>query len=249
MRRRQVRGCTDSSVYPFALAALGILGGALVIAARALAGDRPVSPVCADQRGGPADPPGRPMPGGVAGSLTVYLRSALTLRDIHSLKLTRARRWAEWLRFGLIALSITATCLSFIGAAKVSSDIAIDKGVVDFAINVLLLLLLIVIVAELAWRQGDRAHEHQRAIVVLTRFIRDLENRLREPVSPGDVELVERFGERHSLIIEILPAHTDSDYLAAKKASAEKRVEKEKIRLDGARRIEQLVGVNEGASA
>lgn len=96
--------------------------------------------------------------------------------------------------------------------------------------NVLLLLLLIVVIAELAWRQGDRSNEHQRAIVVLTSFVRDLENRLRQPVDPGDVEVVQHFGERHALIIEILPDHTDADYLAAKRATTYKNIEKSRIR-------------------
>ena len=86
------------------------------------------------------------------------------LRDIHSLKLTQTRRWAENLRFSLIALSVSATCLSFIGASTVAKDLGVGAGPVEFVIDVILLLLLLVIVAELAWRRGDRSHEHQRAM-------------------------------------------------------------------------------------
>lgn len=95
-----------------------------------------------------------------------------------------------------------------------------------------LLLLLIAVIAELAWRFGDRASEHQRAIVVLTGFIRDLENQLRQPIASSDIALVHEFGERHALIIEILPAHTDEDYIRAKKAAAKKEKAKRKIRME-----------------
>lgn len=87
-------------------------------------------------------------------------------------------------------------------------------------------------IAELAWRFGDRASEHQRAIVVLTGFIRDLENQLRQPIASTDTALVHEFGERHALIIEILPAHTDEDYIRAKKAAAKKEKAKRKIRVE-----------------
>jgi hypothetical protein len=214
-----MRGKTDQVKDPFgrgALVALGLGLGAAIIAQRA----RAASSSLARRRQLPTPKP--PLPGGAAQSLQNYLRSALTLRDIHSLKLTRTRRWAENLRFGLIALSVSATCLSFIGPTTIASDLGVDVGPVEFVIDVILLLLLLVIVAELAWRRGDRANEHQRAIVVLTSFIRDLEDRLRQPVDPTDTELTQRFAERYALIIEILPAHTDADYLDAKRAAAKK---------------------------
>ncbi len=168
--------------------------------------------------------------GGATASLESYLRSASTLRDIHSLKLSRTRRYAEWLKFGLIALSTVATCVGFIGIADIADDTGISESTVNLVFNVVLLLLLLVVIWELAWRQGDRAHEHQRALVVLTGFIHDLENQLRQPTNHGDIELVERFGERHELIIEILPPHTDADYLASKKAAARKELKKAAIK-------------------
>ena len=161
------------------------------------------------------------------------------LRDIHSLKLTQTRRWAENLRFSLIALSVSATCLSFIGASTVAKDLGVGTGPVEFVIDVILLLLLLAIVAELAWRRGDRAHEHQRAIVVLTSFIRDLEDRLRQPVDPTDTELTQRFAERYALIIEILPAHTDADYLDAKGAAASKATSKSEITRGAKRQLRE----------
>jgi hypothetical protein len=169
------------------------------------------------------------MSGGAAKSLERNYHNALMLRDIHSLKLTQTRRWAENLRFILIALSVSATCLSFIGASTIAKDLGVGTGPVEFTIDIILLLLLLVIVAELAWRRGDRANEHQRAIVVLTGFIRSLEDRLRQPVDPADTDLVHLFAERYALIIEILPAHTDADYLNAKRATAKKQASKLQI--------------------
>lgn len=173
--------------------------------------------------------PASPMSGGAAKSLERNYHNALMLRDIHSLKLTQTRRWAENLRFILIALSVSATCLSFIGASTIAKDLGVGTGPVEFTIDIILLLLLLVIVAELAWRRGDRANEHQRAIVVLTGFIRSLEDRLRQPVDPADTDLVHLFAERYALIIEILPAHTDADYLNAKRATAKKQASKLQI--------------------
>jgi hypothetical protein len=105
--------------------------------------------------------------------------------------------------------------------------------------GLILLLLLLVIVAELAWRRGDRAHEHQRAIVVLTGFIRDLEDRLHQPVEPTDIGLARRFAERYALIIEILPAHTDADYLDAKRATAKKEISKIQIARHAERQLRE----------
>jgi hypothetical protein len=180
------------------------------------------------------------LPGGARASLDTYLRSATTLRDIHSLKLSRTRRAADWLKFGLIALSTIATCVGFIGISDIASDISVSEGVVNFIFNILLLLLLLVVIWDLAWRHGDQSHEHQRAIVVLTGFIRDVENRLRQSIAEDDVQLVERFGERHELIIEVLPPHTDADYLASKKAASEKEVRKAAIRARTEERLEEI---------
>lgn len=118
-------------------------GAWVLIATRALAYDPLDRPGAVGQQGAQGNAPVAPLSGGVAESLYVYLRSALTLRDIHSLKLTRARAWAEGLRFGLITLSVTATCLSFTSAAKVAGEIGVSKGTVDFVINVLLLIVIV----------------------------------------------------------------------------------------------------------
>jgi hypothetical protein len=173
-----------------------------------------------------------PLAGGAAQSLQTYLRSALTLREIHSLKLTHAEKWSERLKFALIGISTAATCIGFVGVHDLATDLGVGDGVVNSVMNLFLLLLLIAVIAELAWRFGDRASEHQRAIVVLTGFIRDLENRLRQPIANDDTALVHEFGERHALIIEILPAHTDQDYLRAKEAAAKKDATKRKIRAE-----------------
>ncbi len=173
-----------------------------------------------------------PFSGGTAESLQTYLRSALTLRQIHSLKLTRAERWNQWLKFLLIGTSTTATCIGFIGVDDLAADLGVGGGLVNVAMNLVLLLLLIAVIGELAWRFGDRASQHQRAIVVLTVFIRDLENQLRQPIANHDPRPALQFGERHALIIEILPAHTDRDYLKAKKAAAAKDAAKRKIKAE-----------------
>ncbi|HEU4461663.1 MAG TPA: hypothetical protein VFR75_03615 [Solirubrobacterales bacterium] len=148
------------------------------------------------------------------------------------MKLTRAERWNQWLKFLLIGTSTIATCIGFIGIDDLASELNLDDGLVSVLMNLVLLLLLIAVIAELAWRFGDRASQHQRAIVVLTGFIRDLENQLREPIASYDSGLVREFGERHALIIEILPAHTDEDYLNAKKAAAKKDATKRKIKAE-----------------
>jgi hypothetical protein len=171
-----------------------------------------------------------PLPGGAAKSLQTYLRSALTLRQIHSLKLTRAEKWSQWLKFLLIGTSTIATCIGFIGIGDLAADLSVSDKLVNFMMNLFLLLLLIAVISELAWKFSDRASQHQRAIVVLTGFIRDLENRLRQPVKNDDLGLIREFGERHALIIEILPAHTDGDYIKAKEAAAEKETAKRKIK-------------------
>lgn len=177
--------------------------------------------------------PGEPaalLPGGSAQSLHTYLRSAMTLRQIHSLKLTRAEKWNQRLKFTLIGTSTVATYIGFIGVGDLAADLKVSEGFMNVVLNTFLLLLLIAVIGELAWRFGDRASQHQRAIVVLTSFIRDLENRLRQPLDNGDVTTVHEFGERHALIIEILPAHTDRDYIKAKEAASEKAVTKRKIK-------------------
>lgn len=169
------------------------------------------------------------LPGGAGGSLGTFLRSAITLREIHSVKLTRAEKRGQWLKFALIGLSTTATCIGFIGIGDLANDLNIGSKLVTVVMNAFLLLLLIAVIAELSWRFGERAAEHQRALVVLTAFIRDLENRLRQPIERGDADLVERFGERHKLLVEILPPHTDADYIRAKQATAKKDLAKRKI--------------------
>lgn len=163
-------------------------------------------------------------------SLRVYLTSAHTLRDIHSLKLTRTRRFGEVLKFALVVATAITTTIGYIGTADLARDLDLSEGLVSVVFNGLLMALLILVIAELSWRPAGRAQEHQRAIVVLTTFIRRIEDHLRFGMTDSSETLVDHVRELHRLIIEILPAHTDADYLAAKHANAKKRQKKRKIK-------------------
>lgn len=153
----------------------------------------------------------------------------MTLREIHSLKLTAARRYSGASKFGLVMVSALLTAIGFVGVGDIAHDLGIDEGPVEFAFNVLLLILLALVIQDLAWRHADHAVEHQRAIVVLTGFIRGIEDKLALEDEAALRAAVPEVHARHGLIIEILPAHTDRDYLKAKRATSKKDVKKAAI--------------------
>lgn len=156
-------------------------------------------------------------------ALENYRRNAQRLRAIHSLKLSRAQRFGFWSTTTLILLSAGATFIGFVGTDELSDAVDLNEDVFVFIFNGFLLGLLVAVIVDLSYRSKERAYEHQRALVVLTTFVREIEDVLEMPSLPSEGSgLLERFRSRYALIIEILPPHTDADFLASKEAEVDK---------------------------
>ena len=70
----------------------------------------------------------------------------------------------------------------------------------------------------LVYRFGAKSMEHNRAIVVLTGYIRDLEDmiKLQNFDDAQGVELVDAMRERYKMITETLPPSTDKEFYRSK---------------------------------
>lgn len=172
---------------------------------------------------------------GIRTSLAGYRKGAEVLRRIHSHKLSLMTQRSNQSKIVLIVASALLTFAGFTGIdrihAELSKLISISTGTVEFAFNLLLLAVLILVIVDLVYRFGDRAAAHHRSIVVLAGFIRGLDDILDQPVPSGLAgrELLVSIHERYRLVTEVLPPSTDEEYLAAKDAFQKKEARKAEI--------------------
>src|SRR4051794_15504236 len=110
-----------------------------------------------------------------------YRKKAARLRHIHSLKLTRYTRLANFTTAALVVLSASVTFFGFAGLDRLVRyarwiDSGISREATEFAFNVLLLLVVILVILDLVYRFRERAHDHNHAVVMLANFVNGLDD-------------------------------------------------------------------------
>jgi hypothetical protein len=167
----------------------------------------------------PANPDGSP----AHARALEYRKKAARLRHIHSLKLTRYRRLANFTTALLVALSATVTFFGFSGLTRLRSYARwliphISATGTEFMFNVLLLLVVVLVILDLVYRFGERASAHNHAVVMLANFVNDLDDRLEgAPSDEAMEELLRVIAARYEVMTEFLPPNTDKEYHRSKR--------------------------------
>lgn len=178
--------------------------------------------------------------------LDKYQSRAETLRQIHSDKTQTLQSRSRVYTITVIVLSAAITFLAFTGTGELQRrlagvSISISQGAIQFLINVVIFLLLVAVILDLVFRFRERSTDHWRSIVLLTAFIRDVDDLIAlEAFEDHEAEaIVREVRERYKLIGELLPPSSDKEYRSSKQRLLIKREESRK------RRLAQLTGSSE----
>lgn len=171
--------------------------------------------------------------------LASYKRFAEILRQIHSNKAFTNKRRDDIQNVVTVVVAAFLTFVGFMGTVRLRDLFAfvvnVPLIVLESVYNTLVFSVLAVVILNLIFRFNEKAAAHNRAIVILTGFIRDIDDLLKmEAFREDDVEhLLHEIRERYKSITEILPASSDKeflkskeDYIAKKKKSAEIELKK-----------------------
>lgn len=157
------------------------------------------------------------------------------LRQIHSQRMGHFLRVDRILDIGTLIVAAAATFVGFFGIPKITSLVAlvypVHSEVIDLANNVVVFFVLILSILNVAFQFKEKAHQHWRAINLLTDFVSDLDATLAVS-NMSDQEIgkeMDFINGRYKHVVDVLPPTGDDDYLKAKKALREKDRFKEKL--------------------
>jgi hypothetical protein len=174
--------------------------------------------------------------------LADYERKLRLLRQIMSNKARRYSTINATADIGTVIVSSFLTFIGFAGISKIHGYInafaAVSESTIELLFNFLVFSLFVLVILHLVFRFAARQSEAERAIVLLTHLINQVEDILAKAehgysVSASDVDLVR---EKYDSLLQIIPANSDREYLRAKKDYHEKEERKKALRL-GAREI------------
>lgn len=167
----------------------------------------------------------------VTSRLQKYKRNAEILRQIHSDKKFRKQRTGS---IHLVVTLVLSTLVAFLGFIDVNRMtefmnwfVSIDAAKADSIFDLLVFLVLVAILLELIFRFREAAAIHHRSILILTNFIREVDDLLGVPDSLGSdpLQTLKEIRERYDLIGELLPPSTDREFLRSKRRLAKKKRE------------------------
>jgi hypothetical protein len=84
--------------------------------------------------------------------------------------------------------------------------------------NIAVLIVLAFTVVHLIFRPLERAFEHNRSVIVLSGFIRDLDDYIQpDRFSQSEINLLlPQINARYKVILDLMPKHSDKNFLKAK---------------------------------
>jgi hypothetical protein len=158
---------------------------------------------------------------GLVKRVAAYKHKAKVLRQIHSNKMWLIELKGTALDYGTLTASVALAFTSIMGTTKLHG--LFFKGVttvdvLDFAVNTIIMIVLLLSVMQIALRFGEKKAEAQNCVNVLTTFLTELDDVeiLKNPTADECERQLERLRHRYEAITPILPSNTDADWEAAK---------------------------------
>jgi len=115
--------------------------------------------------------------------LESYKRFAEILRQIHSNKAFAYKRWDDRQNIVTVVLAAFLTFVGFTGTTRLHDLVGLVRPIpmilIESVFNTLVFCVLAVVILNLIFRFAEKAVSHNRAIVILTGFIRDVDDLLK----------------------------------------------------------------------
>ena len=171
--------------------------------------------------------------------MTDYARKCRILRQIQSNKAEYFRRLNVGNDIAMVVVSSFLTFMGFSGIEKIHTYLnlfsTIDKIHVEFAFNLFVFFLFLLVILHLVFRFGAKQSEAERAIVLLTGMINEIDD-LMAHVERGTIQLraedENSLRQRYTMLTETIPANSDHEFIKARKNYQEKEAEQKPIRIE-----------------
>lgn len=162
--------------------------------------------------------------------LKAYKEKSNIVKQIHSNKQNFYDNWNLGFNIITILSSVLLTVLGFVNKESLyelfmktekSTDItkAASLQFFDFCFNACVLFVLLFSILNLIFRFQDKVFEHNRAVILFSNIIREI-NEIRittHSLTPTQLdEKTSQISFRYATITDSIPSHSDSDFITAK---------------------------------
>lgn len=162
-----------------------------------------------------------------------YVRRAETLRQIHGNKASRAQRAETSYLIVTVFMATVVTAFGFAGPVRIADALpqgfilnVNNEASVEMIFNLAVLLILVLTLIGLVYRNAERANRHFRSVEVLTEFLRDWEDAIAlhdAGLVRIDLRRLDIAGERYKGLLGALPPNTDREWRKAKRDAQRKQ--------------------------
>lgn len=169
--------------------------------------------------------------------LNGYSYKLRVLRQIMSNKAKRYGRINVGVKIATVIVSSFLTFLGFAGVAKITTYVNwvgnVSQEQVEFAFNISVFALFVLLLLHLVFRFSEREAEASRAIVSITHLLNQVRGLLLRAdggyqVIPADIDIVH---EKYDMLIQVIPTNTDREHEEGKKDVQEKKAKKLALQL------------------
>lgn len=176
--------------------------------------------------------------------LKKYKNNCQVIKQINSNKSRKFQMYHNILNVITIISSVFLTSIGFMDKKIISNYLypaientaqqSPDLSKIDMLFNLAVLSVLILSIINLIYRFQEKSFEHYRAVTILSGLTRDIDDLIyyqNYTKEQADVLLAE-IRNKYKSILDLLPQHTDSEFLKAKRDIIKKEKEADKIESD-----------------
>jgi len=167
--------------------------------------------------------------------LLEYLHKCKILRQIQSNKARKYRSINNIQNLLTVIISAFITFIGFSGITKISEYVnwivTSDVEKVQFAFNLLVFFLFVLVILHLVFQFGRKQSESERAIVTLTTLINEIDDILDTFMLVDSNSMIfktDLVRQKYETISQVIPPNSDKEFLKAKKDFELKEIQKSK---------------------
>ena len=167
--------------------------------------------------------------------LLEYSHKCKILRQIQSNKARKYRRINNIQNLLTVIISAFITFIGFSGITKISEYVnwivTSDVEKVQFAFNLLVFFLFVLVILHLVFQFGKKQSESERAIVTLTTLINEIDDILDTFMLADSNSMnfkTDLVRQKYETISQVIPPNSDKEFLSAKKDFELKEIQKSK---------------------
>lgn len=158
--------------------------------------------------------------------LIEYKQKCKVLKQIQSNKALQFKRINDFQNFVTVFVSGFITFIGFSGIDKIKkyiqlidSDLIIETQSIQMIYNILVFILFLAVVFYMVFRFGAKQTESEKAVALLSGLINEIDDQIN---SMRPIYSIESMSSKYQIIIQVIPANTDKEYVKAKESLAKK---------------------------